>query len=237
MGQPDRCFIILHRKCIVHTGNQNRMNINILARLAFYGLAYIYTAKLIDTLFHGIFRPAAVAGTIVGLNILAGVVQLLFFIVLDRQIVPHDKPVLRIAAWLAIIGSGLSLLPKLLAMAFLFQPQSLFLFIRHGTQISAFCLWLAPVLLFAFSLTFFFYSGFRCDKPLKPAFAAGATGWFIMAAAQSLVVINYLHAGQLVWLADFFAAGPIVFVTASSLTFLGLSFFYLSFARRRFTSW
>jgi hypothetical protein len=218
----------------VPTGNQK--SINMLAKLAFCGVAYIYTAKLIDTLYHGIFRPAAVAGTIVGLNILAGVVQLLFFIVLDQQIVANDKPVLRLAAWLAIIGSSLGLLPKLLAMAVLFQPQPLFFFIRHGTRISAFCLWLAPVLLSAFSLTFFFDSGFRCDKPLKLAFAAGAMGWLIMAAAQSLVVINYLWNGHLIWLADFFAAGPIVFVTVSSLTFLGLSFFYLSFARRRRTS-
>jgi hypothetical protein len=212
------------------------MNINILAKLTFFGLAYIYTAKLIDTFHHGIFRPAAVAGTVVGLSILAGLVQLLFFIVLGRQIVPNDKALLSIAAWLAIIGSALGLLPKLLAMALLFKQQSLFLFIRHGTQISVFCPWLAAVLLLAFSLKFFFDSGFRCDKPLKLAFAAGATGWFIMAAAQSLVTVNYLSTGQLVWLADLFSAGPIVFVTSSSIGFLGLSFFYLTFARNQYTS-
>jgi hypothetical protein len=207
------------------------MNTNTLAKLTLFGLAYIYTAKLIDTFCHGIFRPVAVAGTVVGLNLLAGLVQLLFFIVLYQQFVPKDKQALKIAAWLAIIGSALALLPKLLAMCLLFQPQSLFFFIRHGTQISAFSPWLTAVLLLAFSLSFFFNYGFRHDKTLKYAFAAGAAGWFIMAAAQSLVVINYLAAGQLVWLADLFSAGPIVFVTASSITFLGLSIFYLTFAR------
>ena len=55
------------------------MNVNTLAKLTLFGLAYIYTTKLIDTLYHGIFRPAPLVGTIVGLNILAGMVQLLVF--------------------------------------------------------------------------------------------------------------------------------------------------------------
>lgn len=208
------------------------MNLNALAKLTLFGLAYIYTTKLIDTLYHGIFRPAAAAGTVVGLNILAGLIQLLFFIVLYRQFVPKDKPALRTAAWLAIIGSVVGLLPKLLSMILLFQPQPLFFFIRHSTQVSVFCPWLTSMLLLAFSLTFFFDYRFRRDKPLKRAFATGATVWFIMAAAQSLVVINYLTAGRLVWLADLFTVGPVVFVTASSLTFLGLGVFYLTFACR-----
>jgi len=59
------------------------------------------------------------------------------------------------------------------------------------------------VLLLAFSLVFFFDHGFRHDKPLKRAFGAGATGWFIMAAVQSLAIINYVTAGRLVWVAIF----------------------------------
>ncbi|MBW1693848.1 MAG: hypothetical protein JRJ41_06775 [Deltaproteobacteria bacterium] len=125
----------------------------------------------------------------------------------------------------AIFGSAVSLLPKLLAMAFLFQPQSLFFFIRHGTQIGAFYPWLAAVLLLIFSLIFFFDSGFRRDKSLKRAFAAGAAGWFVMASAQSLVIFNYLTDGRLVWLADLFVVGPIVFMISSSVTLLGLNVF------------
>ena len=53
------------------------MNINLLAKLTLFGLAYIYTAKLIDTLYHGTFSHAVTAGTVVGLNILAGLAQLI----------------------------------------------------------------------------------------------------------------------------------------------------------------
>jgi hypothetical protein len=207
------------------------MNINTLAKVTLLGLAYIYTVKLIDTFYHGIFRPVAVAGTVVGLNLLAGLAQLLFFIVLYRQFVSKEEQALKIAAWLAIIGSAVGLLPKLVAMGLLFQTQALFFFIRHSAHISAFCPWLTAVLLLAFSLSFFLNDRFKRHKPLKYAFAAGAAGWFVMATVQSLVVINYLTAGRLVWLADFFAAGPIVFVIASSITFLGLGLFYLTFAR------
>ena len=208
------------------------MNISTVAKLTLFGLAYIYMAKLIDTIYHGIFTPAVIAGMVVGLNIIAGLVQLLFFIVLFQQFVPEDKPALKVASWLAIIGSGIGLLPKLLAMAVLFQLQPLFFFIRYRAQITAFCPWLTAVLLLAFSLTFFFNFGFRRDKPLKRAFAAGTAGWFVMVAAQSLVIINYMTAGRLVLVADLFAAGPIVFVIVSSFTFLALSVFYLTFAFR-----
>jgi hypothetical protein len=88
------------------------------------------------------------------------------------------------------------------------------------------------MLLLAFSLIFFFDHGFRNEKLLKRAFGAGAAGWFIMAAGQSLVIINYVTAGRLVLVADLFAAGPIVFVIVSSFTFLALSVFYLTFAFR-----
>ena len=208
------------------------MNINTLAKLTFFGLAYIYTAKLIDTLYHGIFRPFAVAGTVVGLNILAGLVQLLFFIALYRQFVPKDKQALVVAAWVAIIGSTISMLPKLLALSLILGQKSLFFFISCSTQIKAFSPWMAATLMLAFSLLFLLNHKFRQERPLKYAFAAGAIGWFIMASAQSLVVLNYLTAGRLVWLAYLFTADPIFFVTASSLTLLSLSIFYFAFTRR-----
>lgn len=74
------------------------MKISTVAKLTLFGLAYIYTIKLIDTIYHGILRPAAAAGTVVGLNIMAGLVQLLFFIVLYQQFVTEDKPALKTAS-------------------------------------------------------------------------------------------------------------------------------------------
>ena len=207
------------------------MNINKLAKLSLFGLAYIYTVKLINTLYLSIFRHVAVAGTVVGLNLLAGLAQLLFFIALYRQFVPKEEQTLKISAWLAIIGSAVGLLPKLLAMGVLFQTKHFLFFIHHGAQISAFCPWLTAVLLLTFSLSFCLNYGFKRHRLLKYAFAAGAAGWSIMAVAQSLVVINYFNAGRLVWLADLFASGPIVFVVASSISFLGLGIFYLTFTR------
>jgi hypothetical protein len=133
---------------------------------------------------------------------------------------------------LAIIGSAIGLLPKLYALAALFQPQSLLPILHHGTQVRVICPWLASVLLLAFSMIYFFNSVISRDKPIKMAFAAGAAGWFIMAAIQSLVMINFLTDGRRVWLAELFSVGPSVFVIASSLTFLGLGIFYLSFTRR-----
>ena len=206
-----------------------RMSISTLAKLTLFGLAFIYTAKLVDTFYHGIFDHVAAAGAVVGLNILTGVIQLVFFIFLFQHSMTVKKPTLKMAARLAITGSFLALIPKLLAMVILFQPEPLFFFIHHGTKIAVFCPLLASMLLLTFSLIFFFDYRFSPDKALRNAFAAGAAGWFIMAAAQFLVVVNFLS-GAPVWLAKLLYAGPIAYVTASSLSFLALSILYLTFA-------
>jgi hypothetical protein len=54
------------------------LKLSTLAKLALIGLVYVYAVKLIDTLYHGIFSPSAVAVTVVALNILAGLIQISF---------------------------------------------------------------------------------------------------------------------------------------------------------------
>ena len=205
------------------------MTVNALARLTLIGLVYIYSTKLIDTAYHGIFKHIAVATVIVGLNILAGLAQLAFFVVIYQQYVPRDKPALKYGALLAITGSAIGMFPKFLAMDVLFQPPWLFYFIRHGSQIGAFCPWLMAMLLFTFCLLFLINCGAKEERSLKRAFIAGTIGWCVMAIVQSLVVINYLADGRVVWLNDFFKSGPILLVTFPTLTFICLSIFFLAF--------
>ena len=86
------------------------MKLSTLATLTLIGLGYVYTIRLVGTFHHGLFRTALVAGPVVGLNILAGLVQFLFFVTLRRRFVPREKPFLRFAAGLAIIGSAVAAL-------------------------------------------------------------------------------------------------------------------------------
>jgi hypothetical protein len=209
------------------------MTANYLARLTFIGLVYIYLAKLIDTLFHGVFQPLAVASIVVCLNIIAGIVQLAFFIVIYRRHVPKNEPALKFGTILAITGSGIGILPKLLAMVALYQAPLLFFFLQHGALIGAFCPWLMAVLLFTFCLLFLSNSRVREERTLRQAFVAGTIGWGVMGIAQSLVVVNYMIEGSRGWLNGFLNYGPIVFVTFPTLTLICLSIFYLSFTTTR----
>jgi len=208
-----------------------KMSIPSLAKLSFVGLVYIYAVKLIDSFFHGLFRPAAFAGVVVALSILAGVVQFLFFVEFYRQLVPQGKFPLKIAAWLAICGAAAGLFPKFLAMSLLLQTPILFPLIRHSQPIAAFFPWLSATLLFLFGLTFSIeYHGSK-NRNLFFSLVAGAVGWLIMAAAQSLVTVNYATSGRVVWLSDLLVAGPVVFVGLSSLTLVGLSIFFIAFSK------
>jgi len=206
------------------------MNIKTWAKITLFGLVYIYAVKLIDTLYHGIFSPSAVAITVVGLNIVAGLIQIFFFIILYRQIVPRDKQTLVVAAWFAIIGSAIGMLPKFLAMALLLQRPFVSILIRYGNQIRVFCPWLSATLLCVFCMIFLLNYRFNENSSLKYAFAFGAFGWLIMASAQVLVLVNYFTAGRWNGLANLFTAGPYFFVIASSLTLLNLCLFYYKFA-------
>jgi hypothetical protein len=59
------------------------------------------------------------AQTVVGFNIMAGLVQMLFFIGVLRQYASYGKPIIKIGAWMSVIGSAVALLPELLAMGLL----------------------------------------------------------------------------------------------------------------------
>ena len=206
------------------------MHINTLAKLTLLGLAYVYTVKLIDTLYHGIFSPPAVAIAVVGLNILAGLIQISFFIAFCRRFVPKGKRSLMAAAWLAIVGSTIGMLPKFLAMALLLQTQFLSSLIRYGNQIRVLCPGLSATLLCVFCMIFLIKYRFNEKMSLKCAFVFGAIGWLMMASVQFLVLVNYLIAGRWNGLAELLAAGPVLFVTAASLTLLSLGIFYYKFA-------
>jgi hypothetical protein len=210
------------------------MGINTLAKWTLLGLGYVYTVKLVNTFHHGLFSTPAAAGTVAGLNILAGLVQLLFFIALYRQFVPRQKQVLGFAAGLSVAGSVLALLPKVFALLQLIGPPARFVFIFK--TVYAFGPWLAAILLLAFSLLFFCDDRFRHNQPLRRAFAAGAVGWAIMASAQSLVAVQYVTGGRLAGSRHLSAAGPIAFVALSGLTFLCLCNFYMAFARLNTTA-
>jgi hypothetical protein len=207
------------------------MKISTLARLALIGLVYVYASKLIDTFYHGLFRPVAFAGIIVGLNILAGIAQLAFFIVLYNYVIARSRKKWQIAAILAIIGSAVGLLPKFLALAVLLQHPSLFWFIQHGNQIGVFSPWLSAFLLMLFTTIFLTDFEIRCNIILKKAFTAGFTGWLVMFVSLSFVLTNYFHINQLVHVFDFTGYGLVIFVTTSTTTFICLIIFYYSFIK------
>ena len=211
------------------------MNLNTMAKPALIGLVYIYAAKLIDTIYPGLFRPAAFAGIIVGLNILAGAAQFVFFIFLYKYIESRTGKKWQLAGILAIIGSAVSILPKFLALAVLLQPQSLFSLIRHGNQIGIFCPWLSTFLLLSFAIIFLADRDIRRDKILKRSFTAGFAGWFVMFISFSFVLINYLNEGRLVLLFDFIGYGTILFVITSTTTFICLLIFYNAFISADFS--
>ena len=210
-----------------HYSRPKYSKINTLAKLTLIGLTYVYAVKLIDTLSHGIFSPAAVAMAVVGLSILAGLIQISFFIELYRRFVPKDRQISN--GWLhgcAIIRiSHCVCSPNCWRWPFYYKSRSYSILIRYGNQIRVLCPWLSATLLCVFCMIFLLKYRFNGKRSLKYAFVFGAFGWLIMASAQFLVLMNYSTDGRWNGLANLFTAGPHLFVTASSLTLRVYVFF------------
>jgi hypothetical protein len=75
---------------------------------------------------------------VVGLNILAGIAQLVFYAKLPFAIILTKRPLLLVAGWSGITGSAISILLKLLALALLYQKTMLFPLLRNGDSVALF---------------------------------------------------------------------------------------------------
>ena len=219
--------------CFLKNGVVMRKNrLNILAMFALIGVVYIFASKLTSTLFQGFYGPAAFAGVVIGLNILAGAAQLLFFIELYRVFVSRNKSGLRNAGIWAVAGSAIALAPKLTALGIYFGLESLYFLIKNNGSIGIFFPWLSSFLLFSACLTVLIDSDIRQNADAKKAFAAGAIGWFLLFAVQTLVFVYYLSGEKLAWLDALLRSGRILFVGTSTAAILCLVLFYRAFIRK-----
>ena len=208
------------------------MKLDLAAGAALAGLTYIFAAKTIDTFWHGIFAQPALAVSVVGLNILAGLAQLNFYIQLFRKMAPPDRPGLRLAAWMGIIGAALGILPKLLALAVLYPKPVFFSILRHGSYLATFCPWSGAALLCICCLVFFLDNRPGRDPFLSRAFGAGAAGYFVMASVLSVVLVNYLSGVRTVWSAGQTGTSHLIFIFTASFTYIAVAYFYAGFIRR-----
>ena len=209
---------------------KNRLNI--WAMFALIGVVYIFASKLTGSLFQGFYGPAAFGGVVIGLNILAGAAQLLFFIELYRVFASWNKSGLRNAGIWAIAGSAVALAPKLTALGIYFGIGSLYFFIKNNGSIGIFFPWLSSFLLFSACLTVFLDADIRQNAAAKKAFAAGAIGWCLLFAVQTLVLVYYLSGEKLTWLDALLRSGRVLFVVSSTAAILCLIVFYRAFIRK-----
>ena len=208
------------------------MNMRNAALAALAGLTTIFTARTVDTFRHGIFSPPPLAFSVVGLNILAGLAQLNFYVQLFRRMAAPNMQALRFAGWMGIAGSALGILPKLLSLAVLYQKPVFFYLLKHGSKIAAIAPWLAAILLFICCLIFFLENRSGREPFLPGAFAAGAFGYFVLSLVLSVVLFNYLSGVRIDWSAGQACTSPVIYLSTAAIIYLALARFYAGFIRR-----
>lgn len=214
---------------ILHT----KLNLSLVSRAALIGLTYIYAVKIIDTFWHGLFTQPALALSVAGLNILAGIAQLVFYVKLPSAIILTNRPLLLLAGWLGITGSAISILPKLLALALLYQKALFFPLLRNGHLVALFSPWLGAVLLFSCCMIFFLNSSSLQTTCSRRALAAGAAGYFTMAVVLSFIVVNYFSGVRHEWSNGQIGIHPVIFLATVTFTYLGAAYFFGSFIHFR----
>ena len=197
------------------------------ARLAFVGLLYIYLVKFIDTLWHGIFAGAAISFSVVGLNILAGFAQCLFFYKL-KDATSADGLLYSVAGWAGIWGALINMLPKGLALSVLLQYYFSIALTKHSQVIAVLSPLLGAIMLLGCCSLFFFLSAKNRGRTTR-AFLLGSIGYFILTVNFSVLVINYFSGSQLDWQVGEIGTSFTYFIISASLSFFCIAFFYAGF--------
>lgn len=206
-------------------------DITLSARLAFIGLCYIYVVKILDTLLHGLFSNPVFSYSVVGLNFLAGVAQLYFYSSLYLHLSGGNRAAV-LAGWLGIIGSSLNMLPKILALSFLAQHNFLIKFSGHYQAAAVVSPWLGAALLFTCCILLARYRpGSLVNK--TRAFLSAAAGYFVLATAFSVLVLNYLSGVRINWAAGETGMPQAFLIVSSSFSFLCIAYFYADFFQHK----
>ncbi len=199
------------------------------AKLAFIGLSYVYIAKFIDTLWHGIFANPVISFAVVGLNILAGIAQFLFFFKL-KTAKSENGIWWNIAGWSGALGALINIIPKILALSVLLQFYFTIDLIKNSQSIATLSPWLGAVMLF-FSCILFFFLSAKIRNNQAWAFFIGATGYLILAVTFSMLLLNLRSGLELKWQDGEIATSLVYFIVSASLSFLCIAYFYARFIR------
>ncbi len=159
------------------------------AQLAFVGVTYVYVMKISDPLLTSIMYTPLVIAIVVGLNILAGVAQLVFFLLLRKDVKSAANTVHLIASWCGICGAVAALVPKLLSVAVLVQHPFFFTVIKLQHEIGLGGPLAGALLLFLCCALFFMSMG--AGDPRLTSFFFGLLGYSIMITVYSFVIWNY----------------------------------------------
>ena len=197
------------------------------ARLAFIGLSYIYIVKFIDTLWHGVFANPAVSFVIVSLNILAGITQFLFFYKLKSSTLDNGI-FFGIAGWTGMIGSLITILPKMLALSVLLQFYFSFNLLEESQLIAVLSPWLGSVVLLCCCLLFSLLTVKTWGNKTR-AFLLGAIGYMILAVTFSMLVVNFFSGSQVNWQDGEISTSVKYFTISASLSFFCIAYFYAGF--------
>jgi len=196
------------------------------AKLAFIGLSYIYIVKFIDTLWHGIFTNPAISFVVVGLNILAGIAQFLFFYKLKSS-TSNGGVFARIAGWTGIIGALLNILPKILALSVLLQFYFSFKLIKSSKAIALLSPWFGAAMLLSCCLIFSLLTKIWGSK--SRYFLFGAVGYLILSMTLSILVLKFFSGFQVNWQNGEIGMPLPFFIISASSSFLCIAYFYIGF--------
>ena len=197
------------------------------ARLALIGLAYVYTVKLLDTVWHGIFSFPPLSFTVVALNIWAGIAQFLFFYTLKVSISQRTL-FTDIGGWAGVAGAVINLFPKLLALSSLLHYYFSIALPRYSQAIAVLGPWVGAVLLCCCCLMLSLSSVESLNEK-KRYFVAGTIGYLIVVGISSTLLYRFVSGSPVRWQQGEIGTSTASFIVTASAAFLCIAYFYSGF--------
>jgi len=199
-------------------------------------LAVQFVLKTLGTVVPELFRVLIVAQATQVISVLAGIVIIVFFILLYRDCQREGREKLKMASMLGIIGSCIGLLTTLKGFILVFQTvfsPHMVRSIMTAHYFETVLPWISSALFLFFIIVFWEEMRLPEQTKLRRAALVAVFGAAFVALAATLVVVNYLIAREVTFLSDLIASASVIILLLLALSALAVIYFFLVYYREQ----
>ncbi|TKJ36590.1 hypothetical protein CEE37_15025 [candidate division LCP-89 bacterium B3_LCP] len=209
------------------------MNLKKATMLTIISLCYLFSIRVLGTLYPNLFRNLTAAQITGSLSFLASLVILLFFVLLLRDYVRDDQVSLRRASIWAVVVSVAMVLVMMKGLAVVFHWYTIVFIAKSPVlrTVETLIPWVSSIVILVFFVTFYKETiRTNLDKLQRPALAA-VIGSSISAGISTYIIGCFVATDNIRWFSDLPGSVTTIMLPVAAVGFFLKLYFFVSFYR------